>query len=312
METKLQNSSEEDTTVCYCFRLTTGKLKEAYERVGSLKELQKCTRAGTACGGCSVILKTLFGEDPEDINSLERAPEVGTSCIKPGQRTMRGFIVASNGLESTVCSSNAVPPQLGSCDSSTAVEYTLVDHVGKLVHAGYQVLNTNETFRFTTREIQLERPFVGMFSLTYGRSNFGASRFNVYWSNDNSTCSTHEHNGTGRPRIFLPFSFDAGFLKGPNQIYLALNNPHGQPVPFKFSAFDLDGEASTTWNAVLNPMNSTWVDLNSEVLAPVFERYQRSRIGLKLEVSDLNAYLALSVYFFIYCKKTNTWSANHL
>jgi bacterioferritin-associated ferredoxin len=313
MQNKQQPSFEEDATVCYCFRLTTGQLKSVYNQVGSLEQLQKCTKAGSACGGCGVILQTLFGERPQDINSLDKAPEIGSSCVKPGQRTMRGFIVASDGLESTVCSSNAVPPQLGSCDAGTEVEYTLVDHRGKLVLAGHQMLNTNEIFRFSTREHQLSRPFFGMFSLTYGRSNFGASRFNVYWSNENSTCATHENNGTGRPRVFLPFAFDARFLRGANQIYLAVNNPYGQPVPFQLCAFDLDdGPAATTWNAVLNPLNSTWVDINRDILQPVFEKFQRTKIGLKLEVADVNAHLALSVYFFLYCKKTNTWAANHL
>ncbi|KAH3670375.1 hypothetical protein OGAPHI_000890 [Ogataea philodendri] len=51
----------DDTQVCSCHNITKGKLVEAVKNgCTSLGDLKKCTKAGTACGGCEPTVKVIF------------------------------------------------------------------------------------------------------------------------------------------------------------------------------------------------------------------------------------------------------------
>ncbi|KAG7826677.1 hypothetical protein KL920_005279 [Ogataea angusta] len=51
----------DDTQICSCHNITKGKLVEAVKNgCSSLGDLKKCTKAGTACGGCEPTVKVIF------------------------------------------------------------------------------------------------------------------------------------------------------------------------------------------------------------------------------------------------------------
>src|SRR5262245_28914332 len=112
--------SAEDSIVCYCYRLTTRMLRESYARCGSLAGVEQETRAGTGCTGCKVLLYSIFGEKPTD-HYQQQNPDLmlPSSCKRPGNRLMKGFTIANEGLESSVFASNGAAPQLGDCDLDT-------------------------------------------------------------------------------------------------------------------------------------------------------------------------------------------------
>jgi hypothetical protein len=259
-----------------------------------------------------VILNSLFNEEVSDPNNLNTTPTIGSSCVKPGQRTMKGFIVADGTLESRVCSSNAVAPQLGDCDSTTSASYALVDHEGKLVLERQVTLRTNETFSFDTRNENLPRPFYGMFLLTFERSNYGASRFNIYWSNGTSTASTHENASTGRLRVFIPILVDQRFIDGDSSIFLALMNPHGTALPFQLAAYNPDTGDEVCWESSLAPHGSTWIDATKDLYSAALKKFPKGKFVLRIVTCSGDFYSAITAYFFIYNKKTNSWTSNHL
>ena len=301
----------EGSMVCYCFRLTTGQLKRAYASCGSLAELEKQTKAGTECTGCKVILQSLFGERPSDQYKLNQVPEIGSSCKRPGHRVMKGFVIADGDLESSIYSSNAVAPQLGNCDADTPIEFALVDHRGQVVAQGRDVLKTNDTFVFNTVDHKLPRPFFGMFLLAFERSNYGASRFNVYWRNKHGVSATHENATTGRPLVYLPITVDQQFLKGSSSVHAAIMNPHQTVVPYTLSAFDPESGVSFDWKSELPPFCSMWLDLNEHLFKPALSKYPNARFVFKLQ-SHLDMYNALSMYFFVHNHATDLWTVNHL
>src|SRR5262245_4078404 len=218
----ITEADAEDATVCYCYRLTVRQLKEAYDRFGSRASVGGETRGGTGCGGGRVMLHSLLGEMPSDPNAAHLGSEIGSSCFKPGQLLMKGFIIADDELESTAIASNIVAPQLGTCDSTTDYEYWVYDRNGGLVLHRTATMPTNATFTFDTRRESLPRPFHGMISFRLDRKNQGASRVNINWSNGYSTTATHELGSTGRLRNFLPFLLDERFLDGRSELFLAL------------------------------------------------------------------------------------------
>lgn len=305
-------SNNEDSIVCYCYRLTTGTLKAAYKKHGSLKAVEAATKVGSACTGCKVILQSLFNEVPSDAYNLDQPPSLGTACSKPGHRTMKSFIIANGTVESTVVSSNAVAPQFGDCDSSTEIKYTLLNHRGEPVLSRKQNIKTNETFTFKTVDEDLPRPFYGMFLLELGRQNFGASRFNVYWHNQNGACSTHELDITGRPRVFLPITIDREFLSGPNSIYIAVLNPHQRTMPFKLRVFEPDLGIHINWNSELPALCSTWIDANQFLYSKLLENPEAKRAVLEVSNNTLEPQEAITVYFFIHNRVSDIWSVNHL
>lgn len=301
-----------DAMVCYCFRFTTRMIKEAYARCGSLKALEDETGIGSACAGCKVVLQSLFNEIPSDINNIHAPLAQGTACSKPGQRTMKGFIIANDEIESRIVSANTVAPQLGKCDATVPVEYALVDHRGQQILHRSLTIPTNGIFTFDTREEDLPRPFLGMFLFGLGRSNFGAARFNIYWSNRFSSTSTHENGDTGRCRVFLPLIAREEFLRGPNLLYLGIMNPHLETIPMIFEAKELESGETIRWSTSLGPLNSNWIDVNQTLLEPAFKRFPGRRVIVKIESSNLNPSRAATVYFFFYNRNTRTWSSNHL
>lgn len=307
-----QTHDSEDSIVCYCYKLTTRQLKESYRRHRSLRVLQDETRAGMGCGGCRVILHSLFDEEPTEINETDVPPALGTSCLKPGSRIMKGFIISDGNLESTVYSSNAIAPQLGDCDSTSRIHFALLDHRGAPIIVKEQTVLTNETFIFETSGLDLPRPFYGMFVYALDRSNFGATRFNIYRSNAKSTTSTQENSSTGRLRVFVPIIADRQFMKGPNRVYLAIMNPHNQPARFRVSAFDVETLDSIEWISELPAHGSTWVDANASFYAPALSAFPGGRLALRLVAGSRDIRTSLTVYFFVHNQKLDTWTSNHL
>jgi bacterioferritin-associated ferredoxin len=303
---------EEDAIVCYCYKLTTKDLKDAYRRCGSLKEVEQQTRAGTGCAGCKIILHELFQEQPEDQYNLAKQPTIGTLCSKPGNYSMKGFVIANGTIESRVYASNGVAPQLGDCDSTTPIEYALLDHMGQPVLKEHRMLAKNETFVFDTSKLDLPRPFYGIFNMNLGRSNIGAARFNIYWITPEGVTATHELSATGRARVFLPFLVDKRFLEGPNAVYLAMMNPHDIEVPYNLSVINVDRKEEYKWNSSLKPHCSCWIDTNSKLFARVIKDDKDSRFALRIELDSFDIYKSLSSYFFTHNRSTRLWNCNHL
>ncbi len=301
-----------DSIVCFCYRQTVRDLTAAYKHYGSLRALQSATRIGTACGGCRLDLHALFGEDPADINESERLARLGPGCVAAGNKLMSGFIVADGSLESSVHSSNAVAHQLGNHDATAVVSYAVISADGTPIIERRGVLETNATFAFRTIEETLPRPFYGMFLLNYGRGNFGASRFNIQWSNGRSVASTHENATTGRPRTFLPLTVNDGFFAAGNVLYVALMNPHQRLIPFTLTVFDVHGKHKLVWRSVLSPYNSVWIDASERLFGPALERYPGGEFSLKVETMNLKQHAAITVYFFIHNTKSDRWSAQHI
>ena len=304
---------EEDAIVCFCYRKTTKELKRLYKETGSsLKALEEATNVGLGCGGCRIVLQSLFGETPSDINQVDQADIVGSSCVKPGSRTMKGFVIANEHFESTISSSNCVAPQLGQCDSTTKLEYALVDHRGEPVVHKKKTVSTNETFIFRTEEEDLKRPFYGIFMLTFDRSNYGASRFNIHWRSKNCSTSTHENATTGRPRITLPFIVTKEFLDSCNDIYLALMNPHPKANPFTLTVSEVDTLKEYVWHSTLGPMQSTWINANKFLFAHALTENPEGRFAVRTETDTLEQHGAITVYFFFHNRELDLWSSNHL
>jgi bacterioferritin-associated ferredoxin len=336
----MQNRPEDSTIVCYCHRLTVRDLTEEHRRAGSLAGVQTATRAGTGCGGCRALLESMFGQAPLEINQLDAGGIAGaTACVKPGERVMKSFIVADNQLESRVYSSNAVPPQLGNCDSTTPVEYTLLNSHGKAVLRRQVTVQTNETFLFDTRREQLHRPFYGMFLYSLGRSNYGASRFNVAWAGSRSVTSSHENASTGRPDVVLPILVDHNFLNGPNTVYLALQNPHARPLRVLLRVFDVhtgevfepaperaaggalqsllrifamiqDGGRES--GCLLPPGGTVWVNASQDLYTPALRHRPESTVALRIYSPEMDTHRAPTIYFFLHNRTTDLWGSNHM
>ena len=302
----------EDAMVCYCYRMKLSQVKEAYKRCGSLTKLQESTKVGLGCGGCGVVLHSMFGEKISDLNQLDRRPTHGSLCSKPGTRVMKGFIVADGKLESSVYSSNAVAPQLGDCDTTMTVNYALVDHRGVPVIARTTTIKKNEVFVFDTRKENLPRPFYGSFIYGLGRSNYGAARFNIYWSNGVSTTSTHENGDPGRVRVFLPVPVDQRFLNGNTGIYLGCMNPHPEKVPYSITVMDLNGSEAMRYESYLDPFGSTWINANEFLYGPALKRNPGGKYVLKTESGNLKAARAMVEYMFFHNRETDVWTSNHL
>jgi BFD-like [2Fe-2S] binding domain len=312
VDTELVKDPEENSIVCYCYRLTTGELKAAYNKLGSLKAVEQCTRAGTACTGCKIILQSLFNETPTDGSAKYFSDTSGSTCLKPGNKIMKGFVIADGNLESRVFSSNGVAPQLGNCDSTTPVDWALLNHKGEVVAAESTLMKTNETFVFDTRKINIIRPFYGMFFLSMQRSNFGASRFYISWSNEKSTTSTHENATSGRMRIFLPLKFDTEFLNGPTSLWLAIINPHQTKLAFQIHMTDASNEHVFSWRSELEPFGTAWLDGNSSLIKSALSIYPNAKFSMRIETEGIDVHKAIVSYFFLHNKVSNTWTSNHL
>jgi len=301
-----------DPMVCFCYRQTVSTLREGHEKFGSLKALQKATNIGNGCGGCRASLCSLFQEEVDDINRLDTAPMRGSTCVKPGQRLMTGFIIADGNLESRVVSCNAIAPQLGDCNSTTPIGYALLNHKAEVMLQGDRVIKTGETFSFDTRDHNLPRPFFGTFVLSLGRENFGASRFNIQWSNGKSLSSTHENGPTGRPRVFLPTFFNRKNVDGPNKIHLGLLNPRTSTLHYSLVVFDRNSTKQVRWDANLGGYQSSWVDVNEVLIKPLLKRHPNGNFGVKIESSNIESIDAVTAYLFFHNVKKDFWSCQHL
>ncbi len=308
-----EEATLDDAMVCYCYRLTTGKLREAYNRCGSLAKMQDETKAGRACRGCNVVLQALFGEEATvDIPGVDRPVKAGTPCMIPGSNAMKGFIIANDQLDSVVYSSNAVAPQLGACDSTTPVEYALIDGEGKVVFHRRTTIRTNETFVFDTRNEDIPRPFYGMFHMSLGRGNIGASRFNIYWTDGKYSASTHEQSGSWRPRVFLPIVVDQAFIDRELDIYFAIMNPYGRKLPYTARVSDVETEDQLIWSSELDAEQSVWINVTETMFKPMLAQYPGSTAVIEFETPDLNVRTTLSLWFFIHHRKQDLWTANHI
>ncbi len=301
-----------DAIVCYCHRLTHTDLVEAHKKCGSLAQLEETTRAGRGCGGCRVVLQSLFGGRHSDVVDFDKVASQGTLCVKPGHKVMKGFVVANEHLESSVFSSNCVAPQLGTCDTTTRIEYGLIDHKGTPVLHRHEVVPTNATFRFDTKNEDIPRPFYGMFFLTLDRENVGAARFNIYWRGQNSICSTHENANTGRPRVSVPIIVTEDFLRSCNSLYVALINPHSRANPFALTVHEVDTGEVLTWKTDLGPFGSTWINASEYLFGPAVSKNRKGRFALTVETATLHPQGAITVYFFVHNRRHNTWTSNHL
>jgi hypothetical protein len=158
MITAQDKEKSTDSMICYCNNLTREDLLRHHSRCGNLAKVQDETKAGKVCGGCRIILQSLFGELPQEVDSPDHGGVAGaTICLKPGSRVMKAFIVSDDKLESSVYSSNAVPPQFADCNSTMPIEYAVFDHQGNTVLHRKESLKTNETFVFDITKNFLSR-----------------------------------------------------------------------------------------------------------------------------------------------------------
>lgn len=317
------------STVCFCFRKSLADLRADYTTYGSLARMQDATRVGMQCGGCRALLHHHFGETPVEISDLSHDDQRGaTVCVKPGNRVMKCFIASSSLLESRAFSSNAVPLQLGECDSSMTAEFTLYNHLGKPIMTRRQPLATGETFSFDTALERLPRPFYGMIAYRLERKNYGASRLNVAWHSGDSMTSTHENFSTGRPDVVLPVPVDDVFLNGPNDIYLAVQNPHSKPREIVFRLFQLSGgniyedlaptvagvppkDGAMEFRRVLPPLGTDWIHASREFYTPAL-KLLKGPLALRIYTPGVDIHQAPSTYFFLHHREQNIWSSNHL
>lgn len=302
-----------DPTVCYCYNLTRGDLLASHRKHGSLAGVQADTRAGTKCGGCRLMLESLFGEMPGDMYAGRGNPATNSHfCVQPGSVLMKGFVVANHELDTTVFASNGVPPQFGVQDTTVPIEYALLDQNGKVVLGRRFEWKTHETFRFDTREENLPRPLYGTFLFHIGRGNYGASRFNCVWTNGVSSCATHEINHSGRPTVALPLFADREFLAGPNTIYLAIQNPHPRPMNIRIRMFDEGNRDLSELVFPLAPGRTEWVNASRECYGPALEKHPRARAALAVRNHPVDFDLAPTTYFFFHNRNTGIWTVNHL
>jgi hypothetical protein len=313
MITAQDKEKSADSMICYCNSLTREDLLRHHRRCGSLAKVQDETRAGKACGGCRIILQSLFNEAPQEINAIDSGHIAGaTVCLKPGLRVMKAFIVSDDKLESSIYSSNAVPPQFADCDSTMPIEYAVLDHQGGTVLHRKESLKTNETFVFDTRNEKLPKPLYGTFIYLLGRSNYGASRFNVYWSNGHSITSTHEVANSGRPNVVLPIVVDHHFLNGPNLVYLSVLNTHTMEVPYLFRMFDVEHGDEISWVSKIPAGGTRWFNVNDHFYAPALARKPTAKLSLRISTVGNDTRFPPTLYFFVHNRQTNLWSTQHL
>jgi hypothetical protein len=308
------NSLDNNSLVCFCHKRTAGELVSAYQRLGNLDLVQKETKAGMGCGGCRLVLFSIFGEVPKDliIDKHDSVPGA-TACVKPGMRLMKGLVVANGEIESTIYASNAVPPQFMGCDSTTDLEYALFNLEGQAVLHRVEKFKTNETFVFNTRNENLPRPFYGLFLFQLKRANYGASRFNVYWSNTRSTTTTHEVGDTGRPDVHLPFIVDRHFLQGPNRVYVSIQNTYNeQSMPCRLKVYDTKQPGEIVWECPIPRLGTRWFDALEQLFRPALEKRPDGEFALRIYRPDLNCSMAPNIYFFMHNTKTNLLNVNHI
>ena len=321
-------SSPKQGIVCFCYRKTLEDLRDALGREGSLIKMQEATHVGMACGGCRAMLQHHFGEPVAEIYDFSADHATGaTACVKPGSRTMKGFIASSSLLESRVFSSNIVPLQLGDCDATTEIEFAIYNQMGRLIYSKKHSTRSGETFHFDTMRANLPRPFYGLATYTLGRDNYGASRFNASWYTEAGVTSTHENGSTARPDVVLPVVFDERFLSGPNTVYLAVQNPHPGMREMRFrvclldsgSVYDepnsLEGGPQTFVETVkpLPSMGTLWLNTHDELILPAKKILGEGRpLVLRVYTIVDTIHKAPSSYFFFHHRPSNIWSANHL
>lgn len=289
-------------------------LRNEFKECGSsLKALEDKTGVGLGCGGCRVVLHSLFGEVPSDINRVNQAGKIGTSCMKPGTRTMKGFIIADDNLESIVSSCNGVAPQLGNCDSTARYEYALVNHRGEPVLHRRETVGTNETFVFNTANEKLERPFYGTFLLknvTVRITGHHASTFTGIINVRRPRLTRMRLLGDQRLRC--PLFVTKQTLASNNDIYLALMNPYPKNNPFTITVSEVDTREELSWKSSLGPLNSTWINASKFLFGPALEKNPKGRYCIRIETDSYEVQGSITVYFFFHNKKYNIWSCNHL
>jgi bacterioferritin-associated ferredoxin len=306
------SKASSDSVVCYCYNRTSQQLREAHARLGNLSDVQKETRAGTKCGGCRLVLESLFGENPDEILRLKGTGGDRNICARPGHLLMKGFVAADHRLDTVVYASNGAPPQFADQDLKMPVEYMLVDSSGRPVIHRSTVIGTNETFCFDTREENLPRPLYGMFLFRIGRANYGGARFNSVWTNGISACSTHEINDSGRPSVVLPIPVDAAFQRGPNSIHLAMQNPHDWPIRLLLQVFDASGREMDRRLQDMAPHTTRWLDVSKDVYAPILAAYPDRSLSMRIESDPVRMEFSPTLYFFLRNLNTDIWTANHL
>lgn len=332
------SSPAADAMVCFCYRKTLGDLKALQGELGTLEAIQEKTKVGMGCGGCRPLLHHHFGTETKELADFTLKESDATLCVKPGNRVMKAFIASSSLLESRLFSSNGVPLQLGDCDSGMTINLAIYSATGKMIYSREQALVTGETFVFDTMRAGLPRPFYGMVAYTIQRQNYGGGRLNVAWYSGDSVTSTHENHFTGRPDVVLPVPVDQAFLKGPNDLYLAVLNPHSRPSKVVFRLFDFDqgdlyndleppapekksslfskkqtsGVKTLEFTRTLGASCTQWIDAVKEFYGPALEAFGGGRVGLRIYSPGYSIETAPVVYFFFHHRKENVWSANHL
>jgi hypothetical protein len=300
--------AELDPVVCFCFRLTEKQLRNSYSECKNLDDLKCKTRAGTACRGCLSSLTAMFNQDDNWHASATRQ----SSCVYSGQSLMKGLIVSLDGLETQAVAANSPAPQIVNCNLDATVNYVIVDGAGQIVSEGTQNLPTNKNFIFDTATANFKKPFVGQIFYQLDRKNRASGRLSTRWYSKSGVAATHENGSTGRPRVFVPFGLDTGFISGPNKIYLAVVNPHAENTSFELSLFGKSGTTFGKGSGVLGAYNTIWVDIDDVFVNPLRNNWPTQGAYIKLETTNLIRDLALSCYVFIHNQNTGSWSCQHL
>ena len=115
-----------------------------------------------------------------------------------------------------------------------------------------------------------------------------------------------------RPSAFLPIPVDLDFLRGPNTIHLALQNPHDWPIRLQLQVFDGPGIDYAREYREMPPHTTQWVDVLKELYGPVLAAHPRAKLSLHIESDPVRMEFAPTLYFFMHNRNTDIWTANHL
>lgn len=297
-----------DPVICFCFRVTERKLREAYRECGSLEKVKECTRAGTACRGCLTSLSAMFNQDI----AWDAEASKTSSCLYSGQSVMKALVLSVEGLETRALAANAPAPQLNSCNLDGNISYSLVDGAGQRIFRRTQPISTFHNFLFDTATEMLPKPFVGQLIYEIDRKNRGSGRLGTQWYSPNGVAATHENSSTGRPRVFVPITLDKQFRNGPNRLYLAIVNPHEINAQFDLNVFNRGKQVLVNGSGTMGPYNSLWVDASESLFKPLEGKIGDEPLYIGLETRGLNIHAALSCYFFLHNLSTGAWSCQHL
>jgi hypothetical protein len=114
------------------------------------------------------------------------------------------------------------------------------------------------------------------------------------------------------PAVVLPLLVDPKFLKGANSIYLGMQNPHGKALNVILQIFEVESDRKVDQVLSIPSHGTRWIDANRMLYAPAMQQLGKGSFALRVFTPELDTHCAPTLYFFIYNRTLETWSANHM